>query len=386
MLTTKNSLRSNSNTYSLMTTRAISDGLRLEYPDEQGARVFSLTRSSFAGQQRTGATLWSGDTSGMWDSLRRQVAASLNYAMSGMPYWSEDIGGFFRPSDQYTSRDYRHLLCRWFQFGVFTPIYRVHGGGSHTEIWNYGNDVEAILNATNNLRYRMLPYIYSGFHRVETEGYTMQRSLPFDFPDDLHARDVATQFMWGSSFMVAPVVDASSDADESRELYVPRSSSSWVDFWTGAILANASRAGETLRVDAPLDRVPLLVRTPSVVVLADFSQYATEKKWDPLEVRLYVDDEDAGRASFVLYEDDGTSRDYRTQGRFTTIPITFDVKSKTLTMGDREGGGFATMLVRRTVHVVLVRTGKGDGLMPCFAKQACDKTFLYEGKSVSVKL
>ena len=113
------------NTYSLMTTRAIADGLRDDFIDAQGARVFSLTRSSFAGQQRYGAALWSGDTSGNWDSLRRQVSASLNFALSGLPYWSEDIGGFFRPNDQYTSTDYRHLLIRWFQFGLFTPIYRV---------------------------------------------------------------------------------------------------------------------------------------------------------------------------------------------------------------------------------------------------------------------
>ena len=161
------------NSYSLKTTQAISDGLRRDYSSAQGRRVFSLTRSSFAGQQRNGAALWSGDISSTWDSLRRQVSAALNYQASGIPYWSEDIGGFFRPHDQYTSADYHDMLVRWFQFGAFTPLYRVHGGGSNTEPWNYGDAVMRLVNNTHNLRYRLLPYTYSGFRRVEEEGYTM---------------------------------------------------------------------------------------------------------------------------------------------------------------------------------------------------------------------
>ena len=162
------------------------DGLRCDYPTAQGQRVFSLTRSSFAGQQRTGAALWSGDISGKWDSLRRQISASVNFAMSGMPYWSEDIGGFFRPNDQYTDPDYLKLMTRWFQFGVFTPIFRVHGGGSQTELWNYPASVmNNIIESAINLRYRLLAYIYSGFAKVDLQHYTMQRHLLMDFADDI---------------------------------------------------------------------------------------------------------------------------------------------------------------------------------------------------------
>ena len=152
------------NSYSLKTTQAIADGLRRDYAHAQGRRVFSLTRSSFAGQQRTGAALWSGDISGSWDSLRRQVAAALNYQASGIPYWSEDIGGFFRPHDAHTDAAYHTLLIRWFQYGAFTPIFRVHGtGDGGTELWLFGEStMQHIVTSAIDLRYALLPYTYSG--------------------------------------------------------------------------------------------------------------------------------------------------------------------------------------------------------------------------------
>merc|ERR1719446_21021 len=150
------------NAYSLQSTRAISDGLRRDYGDAQGARVFTLPRSSFAAQQTTGATVWTGDISGKWDSLRRQISSAINYQMSGIPYWAQDIGGFFRPGDQYNSADSHDMLTRWFQFGVFTPIFRVHGGGTNTELWNFGDVVMDTINASAiSLRYRLLPYTYA---------------------------------------------------------------------------------------------------------------------------------------------------------------------------------------------------------------------------------
>jgi len=364
------------NTYSLMTTAAIADGLRLDFPDEQGARVFSLTRSSFAGQQRAGAVLWSGDVSGAWDSLRRQVGASLNYAASGMPYWSEDIGGFFRPKDQYTSEDYRHLLMRWFQFGVFTPIFRVHGGNSHTEIWNYGDDAERVLNDTISLRYRLLPYVYSGFRNVETAGDTMQRALPLAFPKDPATYDVADQFMFGDAFMVCPIVSAEDDARQRRDAYFP-ASTSWIDFWTGeTVVGNGTKRS----VEAPLAHSPLFVRAGSIVALGDFAQHTEEKPWDPLEIRVYSSDEDA---AFVLYEDDGASRDYRVGSNFTTIAFRYDAESQTLVVDDRSGGGFDGMLETRTIRAVLVDTTKGVGLD---YSDTYDATFTYTGKRMEVKL
>ena len=144
-------------------TSAVHDGLRAHYPD---ARPFTLTRASWAGQQRTGGVLWSGDIKSTWPTLRRQVVASLNFGLSGMPYWSEDIGGFFRPENQYEDDDFRQMLTRWFQFGAFTPVFRAHGTNGGTEYWLYGDELLANVNATNTLRHRLAPYVYSLARRV----------------------------------------------------------------------------------------------------------------------------------------------------------------------------------------------------------------------------
>ena len=293
------------NAYSLMTTKAIADGLRRDYPGAQGRRVFSLTRSSFAGQQRTGATLWSGDTTSTWDVLRRQVTAALNYQLSGIPYWSEDIGGFFRPSDQYSSASYQDLLVRWFQYGVFTPIFRVHGGGSNTELWNYGAETQAlIVDSAIHFRYRLLPYIYSGFHRVEAEGWTMQRGLALDFTGDAVALGITDQFMWGPSLLVAPLVSPLDPGRgcSPRSAYLPAvSSPGWTDFYSGETLSSSQGSARDLCV--PLNETALFVRPGSILPLGPFLQYTGEKPADPLEIRVYR----GPATTFELYEDDGES-------------------------------------------------------------------------------
>jgi len=209
------------NSYSLMVAQAISEGKK---SIDLNPRDFSLTRSSSAGQQRYGAVLWSGDIDGSWDSLRRQISMSINYQLSGNPYWSMDIDGFFRPADQYTSDAYHLLLIRWFQFGMFVPLFRVHGTGSNTEIWNYGDDTaNTIKNDIIRFRYRLLPYIYSGFHDVEQSHYSMQRGMVFDFADDREVWDVADQFMFGYSFLVAPLFSQ----DSFRNVYLPKITGVW---------------------------------------------------------------------------------------------------------------------------------------------------------------
>lgn len=354
------------NSYSLMTTKAISDGLRADFPDEQGARVFSLTRSSFAGQQKNGAALWSGDISGVWDSLRRQVAASLNYQLSGIPYWSEDMGGFFRPNDQYTSSDYHMLLVRWFQFGCFTPIYRVHGGGSNTEIWNYGKEVESLLNATNNLRYRLLPYNYAGFYRVEVEGYTMQRALVFDFPTDVVARRSPDQFMWGDALMVAPMLSNTS----KRDVYLPEA---MVDFNSGASMSKGLHSN----VAVPLKDIALYARPGAILALGPLLQWTGEKPADPLEVRVY----NGADGVFTLFEDDGASADYRT-GAASSIKFTFHHANKTLAIGARQGA-FPGMLESRKINVVFVSAEHGVGPDVTPAKDI-DHEVHYTGEAVTV--
>ena len=356
------------NPYSLQTTRAIAEGLRRDFPDKQGARVFALTRSSFAGQQRYGACLWSGDTTSKWDVLRRQVAASINYQMSGIPYWSEDIGGFFRPKDQYTSEDYHNLLIRWFDFGAFTPIYRVHGGGSNTEMWNYGDAVMKRLNQTNNLRYRLLPYTYSGFQDVYSDGYTMQRALAFDFGVDERVKDIADQFMYGPAFMVLPIVSQADHDAGSRKGYLPPSAS-WVDFWTGETAGSGDISAE-----APIDWSPLFVRAGSVVPMGSIRQFAFDGDDKTLEIRVYPGDD----GSFVLHEDDGLSGEYK-MGALSSISFDWNDSAKQLTVGARKGS-FKGMLENRTFNVVLVSKDKGVGI----AVSQPDKTVDYDGSQVKI--
>jgi alpha-D-xyloside xylohydrolase len=317
-------------------------------------------------------------SAGKWDSFRRQVAASLNYGCSGMPYWSEDIGGFFRPKDQYTSTDYHDLLVRWFQFGAFTPIYRVHGGGSNTELWNYGPGVESRTNATNNLRYRLLPYTYSGFYRVEMEGYSMQRAMALDFASDPAVLELGDQFMWGPSLLVAPVVTAVDNANHSRQVYLPRTPNGWVQFWSGLNQSNQSNAGGWVTAAAPIEETPLFVRAGSVLLMGPLVQN-TKAPVDPTEVRVYGAD-----AEFALFEDDGTSQDYRSNGfiGMSTIIFTYSASAGTLTIGARKGS-FDGMLVKRTFDVVFVRSGHGVGLMPTVPP---DHSVPYNGTAVVVTI
>ncbi|KAJ1454793.1 glycosyl hydrolases family 31-domain-containing protein [Pelagophyceae sp. CCMP2097] len=348
------------NAYSLETTRAVSDGLRRDFPTKQGSRVFSLTRSAFAGQQRTGAVLWSGDLSSTWDMLRRQVASSLNYAAAGMPYWSQDVGGFFRPGDQHTSKDYQACLTRWrppaFQFGAFTPIFRVHGTNGPTELWEFEDETMRVINKTAiTLRYRLLPYTYSGFAAVadpKNALTTMQRLLAFDFGDDAAVHGVADEFMFGTAFLVAPIVDNAT----RRSVYLPEGR--WYDFFTPSRSPAGAEDGATTVsvVTKDLWRFPLFVRAGSILPLASGLQH-TGMSMARLEVRVYA----GADACFELYEDDGRSP--AATNAHSTIGFSWADGTKTLTIEKRRGA-FAGMEIRRTFDVVLVdgRDDNGGGV------------------------
>ncbi|CAB9499595.1 Alpha-xylosidase BoGH31A [Seminavis robusta] len=364
------------NTYSLMVAKSIHDGLTASADNNNKRRVFSLTRSSFAGQQRYGATLWSGDTSGSWDSLRRQIAMSTNYQLSGIPYWSMDTGGFFRPPDQYTSLDYHHLLIRWFQFSVFTPIFRVHGSGTDTELWNFGATVQAtIVDTAIRFRYRLLEYIYAGFHRVETEHYTMQRGLVLDFWQDSAVLDIPDQYMFGYSFLVAPIYSP----DGSRTVYLPKlqEGGMWHCFFSGKQIAGGSTVPFT---NMTMDHIPVFVR-PSIVVLGpDGREHVNDHVGsDPfrLEVRVYG----GANSKFVLFEDDGTSSDPNRPS--TSVSFSWDESSSTLLVSDRTGTPFPGMPAKRSIDVVLVRPGIGIGIAPTSQP---DASVVYDGSAIKVKL
>lgn len=333
-------------TYPLMVSKAVYDGQRETSAEK---RVCILTRSAFSGQQRYGVINWSGDINGTWEAYRRQIVAGLNYTITGFPYWTTDIGGFFRTGkSQYTDEKYHELLIRWFQWGALNPIFRIHGYMSETEPWKYGQDVENSMRKMLDLRYRLLPYIYSEAWQVTRNGSTMMRPMVMDFAADTTAVNQGCEFMFGKSFLVAPVTEP--DIKE-WDVYLPKSTS-WFDFWTG----KRFEGGQTIKTDAPMDKLPLFVKAGSIVPMGKFVQYAGEKSADTLEIRVYV----GADGKFELYEDEGDNYNYE-KGNFSIIPFSWDDKKQILTIGQRQGS-FTSYLKERNFNIVLVNSNKGIGI------------------------
>jgi alpha-D-xyloside xylohydrolase len=331
-------------------------------------RVFLLTRSAFLGQQRVGATVWSGDVYGSYWGLKHQVAAGLNFALSGYPYWTTDIGGYWPPHDDpIADPKFQELYARWFEYGVFCPIFRTHGHRPQNEIWAF-DKVEPILIGYDRLRYRLMPYIYSLAWRVTNEDYTIQRPLVMDWRTDPKTRDIGDQFMFGSAILVNPVLAPNATR---RTLYLPESPA-WYDFWTGA----PQQGGQDIDAIAPLDRIPLYVRAGSILPLGPEIQYATEKPAGPIELRIYR----GADGTFNLYQDAGDGYDYE-KGAHTAIPFRWSESTRTLGIGDREGA-YSEMPAGIQINIVWVSSGHGSGLA---AVANPDKTIEYIGKAVSVQ-
>ena len=351
------------NIYPLMTTGAVYDGQR-SASDKK--RVFILSRSAFAGDQRYGVTAWSGDINSDFLTFARQIPAGLNFALSGLPYWTTDIGGFVSgdPDDP----GYRELFVRWFQFGTFNPILRVHGTRKtdQNELWSYGPDAQKILTSFDRLRYRMLPYIYSLAWKTTSESYTTMRPLVMDFRTDVRAQNIGDQFMFGPAFLVNPVTEP---AATTRALYLPQSK--WYDFWTGSLITG----NRTIEADAPLERLPLYIRAGSILPLGPDEEWSTEKPADPIELRIYQ----GADGDFTLYEDENDTYNYE-KGAYATIPLHWDEAHQTLVIGDRKGQ-FPGMMESRTFRVVFVGQGHGSGIDP---EPQPDKIVTYSGKQVTV--
>jgi alpha-D-xyloside xylohydrolase len=331
------------NAYPLMHTTGVYQGQRAE---TSAKRVFILTRSAYAGQQRNAAVTWSGDIQGNWDVFKKQIPAGLNFTASGIPYWNTDIGGFFGgdPADP----KYAELFTRWFQFGAFCPMFRVHGTGKPKEIWRFDDATQEVMKKYIILRYRLLPYIYSVAWRVTRDGYTMMRALPMDFRADKNALAISDEYMFGPAFLVAPVTEPKATM---RKVWLP-AGTSWVNFWTGDELDG----GREIETPAPLDQMPLFVRAGSIVPLGPSVQYASEKPADPIELRVYP----GADGAFTLYEDEGDNYNYE-RGVFTTIPISWNDKAQMLTIGGR-AGEYPGMLKARTFRVVWVAENHGAGI------------------------
>ena len=351
------------NAYPLLDTQAVYQGQR-SASDKK--RVFILSRSAFAGSQRNAVTAWSGDINSDWLSFQRQVPAGLNFALSGIPYWTTDIGGFVfgNPTDP----AFRELFIRWFQYGTFNPILRVHGTRhpDENELWSYGPDAQTILVNFDRLRYRMLPYIYSLAWKTTSEAYTPMRPLVMDFRTDPRAQNAGDQFMYGPAFLVNPVTDP---AATTRQLYLPEAK--WYDFWTGV----AVEGGQTINAIAPLDRLPLYVRAGSILPLGPDEEWSTEKPADPIELRIYR----GTNGDFTLYEDENDNYDYE-KGVYATIPLHWDDAAHTLTIGDRKGQ-FPGMLEGRSFRIVFVSENHGVGINPA---DEADKVVQYSGKQITV--
>lgn len=356
------------NSYSLVDVRNVYLGQRKSIPEK---RVFILTRSAFAGQQSYAASTWSGDIGTTFEVLKKQIPAGLNFCMSGIPYWTTDIGGYKGgdPSDQ----DYRELYVRWFQYGTFCPIFRSHGrrapGDRKTpnEIWSYGEQAEKILTKYLNLRYRLLPYIYSEAWQISKNGSTLMRALPFDFKYDENVLNIDDQFMFGKSLLINPVTELNS---VSRNLYLPRGSS-WFDFWTG----ETHEGGRTILADAPLDKLPIFVKPGSIVPLGPFLQYAVEKFPDPLELRIYT----GANAEFTLYEDANDGYDYE-EGKYSEIKFKWDDKNKSLAISDSDDE-YSGMKTSRTFNIVLVSKDHGVGVEQ---ENHADRVIEYFGKKTII--
>ncbi|HEX7728531.1 MAG TPA: TIM-barrel domain-containing protein, partial [Terracidiphilus sp.] len=332
------------NIFPLEHTQGVQDHWRAA---SEKKRVFLLTRSAFLGQQRVGATVWSGDVYGTFWGLTHQVAAGMNFALSGNPYWTTDIGGYWQPDMSYKPYPgFQELLTRWYEYGVFCPVFRTHGHREHNEPWAFPQAEQTLLTY-DKLRYRLMPYIYSLAWRVHQDDYTMQRPLVMDWREDAKVWNIGDEFMFGPALLVSPVL---AEGATSRAVYLP-ASPVWYDFWTGAELKGAQQ----INASAPLDRIPLHVRAGSILPLGPEIEYARQSPAGPIELRVYT----GADGDFTLYQDEGDGYAYE-KGAHAQIPIHWSQSTKTLTVGARSGS-YPGMPAEMTFHVVFVGPHHGAG-------------------------
>lgn len=374
------SFRKVRNAFPLMTVGGVYKNQRAVSSDK---RVFILTRSGFAGQQRYGANVWSGDVGSSWESLRNQIPAGLNFTLTGNPNFNTDIGGFFSGAYNKAWNDgtapknplFQELYVRWMQYGAFSPMMRSHGTDIKREIYYFGQKGEPIYDAIESaihLRYSLLPYIYSTSWEVTNQQSSFMRALVMDFPNDKKVWDMNNQFMFGKSILVAPIVnaqytpekivkvdestgwDASNNSNEyhpsrvdflqkkTTSVYLPEGAD-WYDFATNERFAG----GQEIMRESTIDFIPLFIKAGSILPIGPKVQFVTEKSWENLEIRIYA----GANGSFTLYEDEFDNYNYE-NGAFTEIPMTWNNASRTLTIGARKGA-YNGMLENRTFKVVL---------------------------------
>ena len=319
------------NAFALMNAKGIYEGQR---QDGKGERVFILTRSGFAGMQRFGTVTWSGDIGTVWEDLKAQIPAGINFSMSGLPYWTMDIGGFcvekrYERAQEGSEdlNEWRELNTRWYQFGAFAPLFRVHGQYPYREIWNIAPENHPAYQSMlfyNKLRYALMPYIYSLTGAVYHNDYTIMRGLAMDFTNDKNVYNIDDQYMFGPSLMVCPVYEYKA---RDREVYFPEGSG-WYDFYSGKFY----EGGNKQMVEAPYEQIPLFVPEGSIIPFGPEIQYTAQNTEEPYTILVY-----AGKdGSFKMYEDEGTNYNYE-KGMFATIKMDYSEADQTLTLGACNG-------------------------------------------------
>lgn len=325
------------NIYPNMVNKTVYEGLCNDDPDR---RPLILTRSGFAGIQRYGSALWSGDVGNDWETLRRQIIGGLGLMSAGHPWWTYDAGGFFRPFDQHKNADYQECMLRWIQTATFLPMMRVHGYMSDTEIWRYGKETERIATNAINLRYRMLPYIYSQASVITNQGGTLMRPLVMDFSNDDTALAQQTEYMFGPALLVCPITEPKST---STNIYLPKTEGGWYNFHT----LEHTDGGKDINVPVSIENIPVFVKAGSIIPQGKAIQSTDYYDASELDIVIFPNAD----AEFVLYEDEGDNNNYK-QGEFSKIGFSWDDSSKTLTIGKRDGQ-FRGMLDNRAFNIVL---------------------------------
>lgn len=305
------------NAYTLAHSKGIYEHQR-QTTDEK--RVFILSRTGFAGIQKYGTAVWSGDTWGTWKTFRRQIADGLQYCLSGLPYWTSDIGGFM--GDSCDSPEYRELYVRWFQFGAFCPIFRAHGTKIPREVWQFGEETEKILHKYLMLRYQLLPYIYSSAWLVTHYQKTMMRPLWMDYRTDSRVKEICDQYLFGPSLMVCPVTEAGAS---DRKVYLP-AGNCWYDFWNHRYY----EGGNEIMAEAPLDKIPLYVKAGSILLMAPESMHTCEE--NPVEIRIFSGDD----AEFIWYRDRGDTYAYE-NGKYAEVRILWREETEEVKLCDQQG-------------------------------------------------
>ncbi len=372
------------NAYALPHAEGVYQGDRTANPEQ---RVFILTRSGFAGIQRTASAIWSGDIVSRWSNLKEQIAAGIGVGLSGMPNWTLDIGGF-TPEDRYRYNqgedvgaskqmdpkqfpEWQELNVRWFEFGSFLPLFRSHGQSPYREIFNLADEGSPAYNSLvwhTQLRYRLMPYIYSQAGDMYHKDATLMRGLIMDFGSDPAVKNISDQYMFGPALLINPVYEYKA---RNRKVYLP-THPAWYDFYTG----ERFMGGQTIDAKAPLNRIPVFVKAGSIIPTGAAIEYVDQKPEAPITLNVYM----GADGQFELYEDDGESYAYES-GAWSRIPFSFNNASKTLTIGKRRGS-YPNMIHQREFHIRVIK-GKGDTATDFDRKT---KVVQYNGAQVDIQL